>query len=277
MEKNNMLLWAGVILALLCILSMTTTEGFYRSGTNQKASVSRADTMPAIMTVEMPVSITTPTTQTISSANAAPTISSLSTVSPAPAIPSAPLRTKNTVSASRTRTTPGTASANNVNGRAQGSAPLSALTGGINNGARDVTAATTLDVAITPTIGNVQQQTAPGADAAAATIQNKQVPRKSVLTPSGLPSDLQSAINTYMPTNLTFRPPASILMGAPQMGVPQVGAAPINTPMATGTMGDIQMGTRPMRHRKPRGDSCPSDDCNNDNECENNCSDDCNE
>jgi hypothetical protein len=152
-----------------------------------------------------------------------------------------------------------------VNGRTQGSAPLSTLTDGINSESA-VAAATTAGVPIAPSIGNVQQQTAPGAGAAAATIQ---APRRGAgLSPSGLPSDLQSATDTYMPTNLTFRPPASILMGAPQMGVPQVGAAPIN---ASGTMGDMQMGMRPVPRRKRRDDSCPSDDCNDD------CSDNCNE
>jgi hypothetical protein len=85
-----------------------------------------------------------------------------------------------------------------------------------------------------------------------------------------------------MPTNLTFRPPASVLMGAPSMGVPQVGAAPVSV---SGTMGDMQMGARPMPpHRKPRDSSCssPYDDCDNEyNECENDsdndCGDDCNQ
>jgi len=297
MEKNNMLLWAGTILVLLCILSMTTTEGFYRTEANPMnnavanrpgvnlAATTNAAAMPASAAAAMPAAMASatpatamPTTQTVSATNAAPAVSATSNVTPAPVVPSVTPSAQNVVAAPRTLTAPGAASVNVVNGKAPGSAPLCTLTLGINNGAGDVAAATTAGATTAgattaPNIGNAQQNTAPGAAAAAANIQNKPVSGKPVLSPSGLPSDLQSATNTYMPTNATFRPPASILMGAPQMGVPQLGAAPI------GSMGSMQMGPRSMsRNRMPdrmpdrlRGGLCPSDDCNDD------CSDDCNE
>jgi hypothetical protein len=298
MEKNNMLLWAGTILVLLCILSMTTTEGFYRTEANPMnnavanrpgvnlAATTNAGARPCANAAGRScanAAAATPTTQTVSSSNAAPAVSATSNVTPAPVVPSVTPGAQNVVAAPRTLTAPGAASVNVVNGKAPGSAPLCTLTLGINNGAGDVAAATTAGATTAgattagattaPNIGNAQQNTAPGAAAAAANIQNKPTSGKPVLSPSGLPSDLQSATNTYIPTNATFRPPASILMGAPQMGVPQLGAAPI------GSMGSMQMGPRSMsRNRMPdrmpdrlRGGSCPSDDCNDD------CSDDCNE
>jgi hypothetical protein len=368
MEKNQILLWGGILLVLLFILSITTTEGFYKNGKERvtkvpaemvnpdasvKSNMPKSDVvpdtpaasvgskpvvvpatpidpvlptalpealpsalpsalpealppvvptmapieMPVVNTpaaidpvvsapIEMPASQSTtssnpfdlPTMDTISSAFASPVTSSTSIPSPAPIMPvSAPnagIQKKSV--APKKLPAPGISSTNIVNGKAPDSSPLFTLTFGIKNGAKDVDIATTAGSSTNPEVGSIQQIASPGADSAAANIQNKSVSGKSVLSPSGLPSDIQTATSTYMPTNPTFRPPASILTApAPTIPMPfpllnDALKPRTQLPMPAAPLAQMPMGVAPKKHSKrSKYDSC-EDDCDDDcDDCSN--------
>lgn len=270
MEKNQILLGIGVILVFLFIVSMTTTEGFYRDNT-----VKPSAGMPMMAAAQMggPARPSAPTTQVTSAAQAAPVVSSASApgVTPAPvggALGSGP---KKVTSASKMMTAPGKMSKNVVHGKSSELTPLWTLTFGINNGEEDVADATTAGAPLDPNVGSIQQVAAPGSDYAASNIQNKPSSGGSVLSPSALPADIQTATSTYMPTNPAFRPPASMLSApmAPMMAPTHMGPTHMGPMMAPAAGSASSKVTSPMprkpHHKHDRDTS--SDDCDDCNQC----------
>lgn len=190
-------------------------------------------------------------------------------------------------SAMKAASTTGVTSTNIVNGKSLDTALISAIENGIQNNPTDVAAATTAGVPLSK-VGGVQQITGVGADSAAATIQNKPIANKAIMSPSAvpapssvlleikanavpaaMPSAMPQAMPSVMPQAIPQAMPSAMPKAIPQAAMPQSSMPKAVKSKASMIQSAMPVAPKPKHHTHHKH----ADDCGDD--CEDDCGGDC--